>query len=127
MHCRSNFVQAIQFGQNHPQKMFTDSSFKFHLDPTFLLVVLANLPHPRLHWAGCELDGTLKPKNFSVSQVSKHISLFCSRKSVSQISSPGHLHSLSTIPPCTRLLSARPGNHDDDRDDQEDHDHHEGF
>ena len=69
-------------------------------------------------------------KLLSVSQLS--FPFFCFFwKPDSQISSPGHLpHSLSIIPPCTCLLSARPANHADDRDDQEDHDdphHHKGF
>ena len=88
---------------------------KGHLNATLLPVVVADLPHPRLHRARRELDRALQTKNiFRFSANKLDLSpLF---------TSPAHqVYSQSTKPPCTCLLSALPARHQDDQRDQKDH------
>ena len=87
-----------------------------HLNATLLPVVVADLPHPRLHRARSELDRALQTKNIFrfFGKTNWNLSpLF---------TSPAHqVYSQSTKPPCTCLLSALPARHQDDQRDQKDH------
>ena len=122
-HCQvSNPCNAIYWEITEVQSESSLDKIFAHLNATLPLFVVAAQLHPWSHRAICELDWTLQTKTFFRFFFRFRI-LFLPKWS------PGNPHSLSIIPPCTCLLSARPG-HQDDREDQggqEDPDHHRVF